>query len=296
MTARRDRILGSGLRLLPHLAILAALLALWELAHAREWINTFLIPPPSRMFGAFLRLYVTEGTIWRHFGVTMFEAVAGFLIGAGAGVGLAVASALSEGFRRYVSPYAVVLNVTPGLALTPLVIAWFGFDYGSKVALAAIICFFPIFVNTLAGLAARDADREELFASLGASAAHRFWKLRVPAALPLAFAGLKIGMTTALIGAVVAEFAQATEGVGVLLQRHSFVLDMATALAILLTMSLMGLTLYTIMEILDDRLVFWRRDAGLDRASQRRRRAWARDGHVPERGSPVLNTTTTGGH
>ena len=291
-----DRILAGALRLLPHLLILLALLALWELAFARAWINTFLIPPPSRMVGSLVRLYVTEGTIWRHFGVTMFEAVAGFLIGATAGAGLAVASALSEPFRRYVSPYAVVLNVTPGLALTPLVIAWFGFDWGSKVALAAIICFFPIFVNMLAGLASQDADREELFASLGSTPAQRFWKLRVPAALPLAFAGLKIGMTTALIGAVVAEFAQATEGVGVLLQRHSFVLDMATALAILLTMSLMGLLLYTIMEILDDRLVFWRRDAGLERVSRQRRRRWAREGHVPERGTPGLTTTTTGGH
>ena len=139
-----DRILAGALRLLPHLLILLALLALWELAFARAWINTFLIPPPSRMVGSLVRLYVTEGTIWRHFGVTMFEAVAGFLIGATAGAGLAVASALSEPFRRYVSPYAVVLNVTPGLALTPLVIAWFGFDWGSKVALAAIICFFEM--------------------------------------------------------------------------------------------------------------------------------------------------------
>lgn len=291
-----DRSINLLMRFLPHLAIFAAVILLWEVAVARAWVDPFLIPPPSRVIQSFLKLYVTQGTIWWHLFVTMFEAVAGFLIGASVGIGLAVASAVNETFRRYVSPYAVVLNVTPGLALTPLVIAWFGFDWGSKIALAAIICFFPIFVNTLAGLTQRDADREELFASLGAGPRERFWKLRVPAALPLAFAGLKIGMTTALIGAVVAEFAQATEGVGVLLQRHSFVLDMATAVAILLTMSLMGLTLYTIMEILDDRLVFWRRDAGLARAADQRRRAWARDGHVPEEGAAVLNTNATGGH
>ncbi len=290
-----DRLLHWALRLLPHLVLLAGLLGLWELAVARAWVDTFMIPPPSRVAVSLVSLYVTEGTIWWHFFVTMFEAVAGFLIGAAAGIGLATASALSEGFRRYVSPYAVVLNVTPGLALTPIVIAWFGFDWGSKIALAAIICFFPIFVNTLAGLTLRDAEREELFASIGASPSQRFWKLRVPRALPLAFAGLKIGMTTALIGAVVAEFAQGTEGVGILLQRHSFVLDMGTAVAILLTMSLMGLALYTIMELLDDRLVFWRRDAGLTRMADRRRRAWARDGHVPARGAAVLNSTATGG-
>ena len=72
-------------------------------------------------------------------------------------------------FRRYVSPYAIVLNVTPGIALTPIIIAWFGYGMGSKVALAAVICFFPIFVNTLTGLTQIDRDREELFRSLGAN-------------------------------------------------------------------------------------------------------------------------------
>lgn len=262
------------LSLLPHLGIFVALILLWEVATAWGLTNSFLLPPPSRIFGAIGTLYFLEGTIYWHFLVTMYEAVAGFAIGATVGISLAVASALSEPFRRYIAPYAIVLNVTPGLALTPIVIAWFGFGWGSKIALAAIISFFPIFVNALAGLRHRDADREELFLSLGGTPLQRFWKMQVPAALPLVFAGLKIGMTTALIGAVVAEFTQATEGVGVLMQRYSFRLEMAMAIATLLSMSLMGLTLYTIMEILDDRLVFWRRDTRMTRVSQRRAAAW----------------------
>jgi NitT/TauT family transport system permease protein len=259
------------MRLLPHLAILAAVLALWELAVHRAWVNAFMVPKPSAVFDAFVRLYVTDRIIYRHFFITMYEAVAGFAIGATVGISLAVMSALNESFRRYVSPYAIVLNVTPGLALTPIIIAWFGFGMGSKIALAAVICFFPIFVNTLSGLLQQDPDREELFSSLGADPVQRFWKLQVPAALPIMFAGLKIGMTTALIGAVVAEFAQATEGVGVLMQRFSFQLNMASSVAVLLTMSLMGLTLYYAMEFLDDRLVFWRRDRGMARVARRRK-------------------------
>jgi NitT/TauT family transport system permease protein len=259
------------LRLAPHLVLLAAVLALWELAVHRAWVNAFMVPKPSAVFDAFVRLYVTDRIIYRHFFITMYEAVAGFAIGATVGISLAVMSALNESFRRYVSPYAIVLNVTPGLALTPIIIAWFGFGMGSKIALAAVICFFPIFVNTLSGLLQQDTEREELFTSLGASPVQRFWKLRVPAALPIMFAGLKIGMTTALIGAVVAEFAQATEGVGVLMQRFSFQLNMASSVAVLLTMSLMGLTLYYAMEFLDDRLVFWRRDRGMARVARHRK-------------------------
>lgn len=283
------------IRFLPHLAIFLALMALWEVAVANAWVNTFLVPSPTRIAGAFYKLYVSPGSIYWHLFVTMFEAVVGFTIGAAIGIGLAVASALNESFRRYVSPYAIVLNVTPGLALTPIIITWFGFGWGSKIALAAVITFFPIFVNTLAGLTRHEPEREELFRSLGADDAQRFWKLQVPGALPLMFAGLKIGMTTSLIGAVVAEFAQATEGVGVLMQRYSFRLDMASSVAVLLTMSLMGLTLFTIMEILDDRLVFWRRDAGMNRISGRRRARWQSLAVVVPGGEPKALKTRTAG-
>ena len=183
-------------------------------------------------------------------------------------------SALSETFKRYVAPYAIVLNVTPGIALTPIIIAWFGFGMGSKIALAAVISFFPIFVNTLTGLIQRDEDREELFRSLGGSERQIFAKLRLPAALPLLFAGLKIGLTTALIGAVVAEFAQATDGVGVLMSRFSFQLNMAASLATLLSMTLIGLILFYSMEFLDDRIVFWRRETRRAAKSRAKTRRW----------------------
>ena len=267
-------VAGRSASLLPHLALIIALLVLWELATVAGLTNEFLVPRPSRIIAAIGDLYIFDRTIYSHFAITMYEAILGFAIGATVGISIAVASALSETFRRYVSPYAIVLNVTPGLALTPIIIAWFGFGYGSKVALAAVISFFPIFVNTLTGLTQVDADRGEMFRSLGASPVQVFWKLRVPAALPVMFAGLKIGMTTALIGAVVAEFTQATVGVGVLMQRYSFSLDMASAVATLLSMSLMGLTLYTLMEVLDDRLVFWRRDERMTSVSRRRAAAW----------------------
>ncbi|TKT69215.1 ABC transporter permease [Aquamicrobium sp. LC103] len=271
------RLFSIATTLLLHLSIFAALIAMWEGVIAAGLVNEFLLPRPSRIAAAIGKLYLFDRTIYWHFAITMYEAVAGFAIGAAVGIALAVSSALNDTFRRYVAPYAIVLNVTPGLALTPIVIAWFGFGWGSKIALAAIISFFPIFVNTLAGLTQSDADRLEMFRSLGASRFQIFWKLRIPDALPVALAGLKIGMTTALIGAVVAEFAQATEGVGVLMQRYSFSLDMAAAIATLLSMSLMGLILFSIMELVDDRVVFWRRDARMAVISRKRAAAFARE-------------------
>jgi NitT/TauT family transport system permease protein len=263
-----------AIRLVPHLVLFAAILIIWEMSVRTGLITSIIVPAPSKIAAAIWELYVTKGTIYKHFFITLTEAVVGFVIGAGVAISLAVCSALSEPFKRYVAPYAIVLNVTPGIALTPIIIAWFGYGMGSKIALAAVISFFPIFVNTLTGLIQRDVDREELFRSLGASERQVFAKLRVPAALPLLFAGLKIGLTTALIGAVVAEFAQATDGVGVLMSRFSFQLNMAASLATLLSMTLIGLILFYSMEFLDDRIVFWRRETRRASASRAKARRW----------------------
>lgn len=268
-----DRMLGLS-RILPHVALFSGLIALWEVLVRTGVIVSIIVPPPSAIWAAIVELYFIKGTIWPHFFVTLTEAVAGFAIGAAVAIFLAVSSSLSEVFRRYVSPYAIVLNVTPGIALTPIIIAWFGFGMGSKIALAAVISFFPVFVNLLAGLTTVDRDREELFVSLGAKRWQVFTRLQVPAALPLFFAGLKIGLTTALIGAVVAEFAQATEGVGVLMNRFSFQLNMGASIATLLSMTLIGLILFYSMEFLDDRMVFWRREERREAVSRKRARAW----------------------
>jgi NitT/TauT family transport system permease protein len=262
------------MRILPHVALFVAIIGLWEAACAFGFITSIIIPRPSAIYGAAVELYITKGTIYRHFFVTLTESVFGFAIGAGIAIGLAVCSSLSGVFKRYVSPYAIVLNVTPGIALTPVIISWFGYGMGSKIALAAILSFFPIFVNALTGLTQYDEDREDLFRSLGASRLQVFLNLRAPAAMPLLFAGLKIGMTTALIGAVVAEFSQATEGVGVLMSRFSFQLNMAASIATLLSMTLIGLLLFYTMEFLNDRIVFWRQDTRMAAASRAKARAW----------------------
>lgn len=266
----------AGLSVVRHLLVFAAVISIWEVATWLGLIDAILLPPPHAIASSIWELYVENRTIYWHFAITFYEALAGFLIGGMLGLALAIGSALNDSFRRYVSPYAILLNVTPGLALTPIVIAWFGFGYSSKIALGAIVCFFPIFVNTLIALTRNDDDAIEMFRSMGASRAQVFWTLRIPAALPMIFAGFKIAITTALVGAVVAEFTQATAGIGVLMQRFSFSLNMDAAIAALLSMSLLGLILFTMIEMLDDQVVFWRRASRLDAVSQRRRARWQR--------------------
>lgn len=274
MTGRQAEWAGRGIALAKHLAVFAGVIALWEALAALGLIDTILLPRPGVIAEGLWELYVEKRTVYRHFWITAYEAAGGFLIGAGLGLALAVGSALDDGFRRYVSPYAILLNVTPGLALTPIVIAWFGFGYGSKIALGAIVSFFPVYVNALIGLTRVDDDTMEMFRSMGASRWQRFRMLQVPAALPMIFAGFKIAITTALVGAVVAEFSQGTAGIGVLMQRLAFSLDMGAAIAALLSMSLLGLLLFYAIELLDDRIVYWRRDSRMAAVSRRRQTAW----------------------
>lgn len=276
MTSATDglRLVARATTVGKHLAVFIALIALWEGAARLGLIDTVLLPPPGEIGRSIVDLYFESRTIYWHFGITFVEALAGFLIGGGLGLALAIGSALSAAFHRYVSPYAIVLNVTPGLALTPIVIAWFGFGMSSKVALGAIVCFFPVFINTLIGLTRIDDDTLEMLRSMGASRWQTFLKLQVPQALPITFAGFKIAITTALVGAVVAEFAQGTAGIGILMQRSAFSLDMGSAIAALLSMSLLGLILFYLIEILDDLVVFWRRDGRMAAVGQRRRARW----------------------
>jgi NitT/TauT family transport system permease protein len=274
LVARRDASAVWPRRLATHLAIFVVVVGAWELLGVFGHLNDLILPAPSKIAAAFFNLYFVTGKIWWHFFVTMFEALAGFAIGAGIGIGLAIVAGLNPAFRRYIAPYVVVVQVTPLIAVAPLMIAWFGFGWNSKIAIAALVCFFAPFLNTLTGLLNVDQDSEEMFRSLGASKRQVFWKLMLPSSVPIIMAGLKTAIALALIGAVVGEFISASEGVGILMQRASFALNIAESIAVLLSMALMGLILYAAMEMLDDWIVFWRRDARMVAMSRRRAAAW----------------------
>ena len=161
---------------LAHGLVFLILFGGWELGARLGYVNELIMPAPTSIAYRLYEMFFVTGSIYWHYIITMYEATMGFIIGVSIGMGLAITAAISPVFRRYWAPYAVVFNVTPGIAVTPFIIAWFGFGWSSKIALAALVCFFPPFINTLTGLLNIDKDATELFRSLGSTKKQYFQK------------------------------------------------------------------------------------------------------------------------
>jgi len=278
-------------RLWPPLLFLVLLFGLWELALAVDYVSETILPHPKDIVVSFWELAGSE-FVWDDVAATLWESVAGFGLGAALGLALAIPSGLSPVMRQMLNPYAVALQVTPRIAIAPLIIAWAGFGYNSKIWIAAIIAFFPVYVNALTGILTVDEDAREMFRSLGASRWQTFTHLMVPGSLPIMFAGLKTAAGLALVGAVVGEFISAERGLGVLVQQFSSQLAISDAFAVILMLMLLGLLLYGAMEWLERTTVFWLHDARLVARSRRRaakaEKKHARDGGVPSGPQPTL--------
>jgi NitT/TauT family transport system permease protein len=264
-------------RLWPPLLFLVILLAVWELALALEWVAETILPHPKDIFVSFFDLLLSD-IVWDDIAATLWESVAGFVLGSLLGLALAIPSGLSPTMRQMLNPYAVALQVTPRIAIAPLIIAWVGFGYSSKIWVAAIIAFFPVYVNALTGILTVDEDAREMFRSLGASRGQTFLRLMVPGSLPVLFAGLKTAAGLSLVGAVVGEFISAQRGLGVLVQQFSSQLAISDAFAVILMLMVLGLLLYGVMEWLERTTVFWLHDGRLA-ARTRRRAARAKKKH-----------------
>lgn len=181
------------------------LLAGWEVACRLLHIPAYLLPPPSAVATALVdRAPVLAASAWTTFAM----ALQALLLATLAGGGLALAVSLSPPAERAVRPLAVALQVTPVVAIAPLVVIWVGLDHAGRavVILAAVVAFFPLFSGILAGLRSADPDLERLFDLYDASPLQRLWRLRLPSALPFALEGLRVAAGLAVIGAVVAEF------------------------------------------------------------------------------------------
>jgi NitT/TauT family transport system permease protein len=278
-------------RLWPPLLFLAILIGLWELALAVDYVSESILPHPKDIVVSFYEL-VRSDFVWDDVAATLWESVAGFALGAVLGLALAIPSGLSPIMRQMLNPYAVALQVTPRIAIAPLIIAWAGFGYNSKIWIAAIIAFFPVYVNALTGILTVDEDAREMFRSLGASRWQTFTHLMVPSSLPIMFAGLKTAAGLALVGAVVGEFISAERGLGVLVQQFSSQLAISDAFAVILMLMFLGLLLYGTMEWLERATVFWLHDARLVARSRRRAARAAkklgRDGGVASGPRPTL--------
>ncbi|MBM1222611.1 ABC transporter permease [Ponticoccus sp. SC2-23] len=254
-----------------HTLVFVIFITIWEMAVQFNWVSALILPSPFAVVAAWWDLAIVRGIIWPHFFTTLTEVLVGFAIGATFGVGIAILSAINMTFRRLVSPYMVALQVTPRIAIAPIIVAWLGFGMEPKMAIAAIICFFPMFINALTGLMQVDHENLEMFESMRASKWQIFRHLQLPGAMPVIMAGFKTGISLALIGAIVGEFVSASEGIGVLIQRFSFQLLLPQAFASLIMLTAMGLFLYGVATFADRHIVFWRHSDLVNKISRRMR-------------------------
>lgn len=247
----------TGATLIWPLTVAVISLGAWEFISRTEIVDPIILPPPTEVAAALVRL-CQRGFFWEAVEVTVLETVLGFVIGCAAGFILGAAIGTVKQVRWAIYPFIIAFQNTPRVAFAPVFLTWFGFGMASKVVMAAAICFFPLLINVVVGIETVDEHARELMRSYGASKRQTFFKVTLPSSLPLVFAGLKTAMTLALIGAIVAEFVGATEGLGVLINTFNFQLDVAEAFAVVVMLSIIGLILYGAIELLDRKVVFWR--------------------------------------
>lgn len=267
-------------RLMRHAGIFLTLLVVLEIGSRIGWLDPLFFPPPSAILRSFWLIYVAQGNVWYHLYASMALVLAGFAAGSILGVGLGAIVGMNATVRRFLQPYVIVLEATPRIAVAPLLIAALGFGPQSKIAIIMLVCFFAPFINTLSGVMNVDRDRYELMRSLGASKMQVLRKLVLPDAIPVIMAGERLAMTSALSGVLVAEFIQRDQGIGALILTYTRNLNMASAFACILSLTLIGFLIFKGMEMLDRYVAFWKNEAGLRRMSARR----ARDFRVAQGG------------
>lgn len=237
------------------LGSLVAFLVTWKLATVIGGYPEFILPAPEVVVERGTRA-IGSGVLWEHTAVTLLEVVLGFAVGAGVAVLAGTALGKSLLVERVLSPYLVAAQAVPILALAPLLDIWFGGGLLARVVICALIVFFPIAIATMVGIRSTDPLLDELLRSLGATSGQRTRLLEIPSALPVLFGGLRVGVTLAVIGAVVAEWAGASVGLGVLINiANQGLFDTPLMFVALATLAIIGLVFYGLVVLVEHRLV-----------------------------------------
>ena len=228
--------------------LVIAVLVVWEAGTRAFGVPAFLLPPPSAIVAAMVKhaalLTVASG-------VTTLEIVLGFALSIAVGIPLALMIFLWPPFARAVLPLLISSQAMPKVAVAPLLLVWFGFGLVPKVLIAFLIAFFPVVINTAVGLAAIEPEKIHLARSMGLGAWDTFFKIRLPDALPAIFAGLKISITLAVVGAVVGEFVGGDAGLGYLLMVANGGMDTQLLFAGIVCLTILGIALYLAVELVE---------------------------------------------
>lgn len=246
----RNRRLRAGAAPLLSAAFLAMILVTWDLLTRFGIVSGFILAPPADVVTA-LADSVTSGQLWPHLWATASETVLGFGISLVAAVVIGSVFALSPVLRRAIYPYIVASQTFPKVAVAPLVVAAFGYGLAPKAVLAVLLAFFPILVNTIAGLTEISDDEIDLFRSMRASRWQELRYLRIPNALAFIFPALNSAVVLALIGAIVGEFVAARVGIGYAIKLYATTGDTAATYAMLIVLAVFGLLMYGALTVLE---------------------------------------------
>ncbi|HLT25146.1 MAG TPA: ABC transporter permease [Zeimonas sp.] len=238
----------------------AAVFFVWHAATAWWGVPSYVIPSLPEL-GQSAYAGLVEGTLYGHIGFTLGSTAVGLLIGAVAGFVVGVVVAEVPALERAVYPIVAGIQSVPKVALAPLIIVYFGLGAGSKIFTVALLVFFPIFVNTVAGLKSVDVELVALFRTLSASRLHVLSQVKIPAAAPAIFSGMKIAVVVGLIGCITSEFVASMQGIGFIIKSRAGELDVSLMFVCILILSACGAGAIYLVEILERRFVFWTRDA-----------------------------------
>ena len=254
VAARRriERLKLIGLRLL----VVIAIIVIWQTVSG-TLVDSFWVSKPSEILARLWR-WISTGTLFGHLQVTFTEMMVGFLIGSVAGIALGMILGLNRFTAKLLDPFLIGFYSVPRIALAPLFILWFGIGLQPKIILSAVVVFFLVFMNTFAGV--RDVDQElvDVLRVMGGRRDQIIWKVVLPSALAWVFAGLKISVPYALIGAVVGELVASNKGLGYLLSAASGQFDTTGVFAALLVLTIIGILINEIVNRAESFLLRWR--------------------------------------
>ena len=248
--------LGGGFMVVCQVALGVVILLLWQGASGRLVDNFFISNPID--VGKRLLDWIADGSLFIHIWATVYATVWGFIVGSVGGVVLGIWLGVSPFTSRLLNPYLNALNALPKVALAPLFVLWFGLGIESKVALAAVLVLFLVFLNTYAGVREVDQDLIDGARLMKATRTQVIFKVIIPSAMSWVFAGLKISVPYALIGAVLGEMIAANRGLGYLVQFSGSQFDSAGVFAVLIVIALLAVALNFLVEFVQHRVQQWR--------------------------------------
>lgn len=244
-------------RLLPA-AFIAAILVLWEIVARLGSVPEYILPAPTDIAARVVRSW---DILWDALMVTTSEVLIGFALGVVLGIALAIPIAYSTTVRNTLYPIIVASQAVPKIAIAPLLVLWLGFDIWPKIAVTALMVFFPVTVTAAEGFTSVDRNLIDLLRSVHASPAQLFFRIRFPHAMPHIFSGLKVGITLAVVGAVVGEWVGADSGLGYLLVYANTLLDSTLLFAALFLLIVLGVVLFILVGVAERLILPWNHEA-----------------------------------